>query len=306
MARRSTTNGHLVKKKKERFEHGVVVVEIGLTVALFDVFKVDHDSFKQSPVVLLSSRTPSVGLEETSQHTCDVVRSVDGVCDLGFLGAGQSFAMSDAFADLWNQSLPSRPTPPSQKALQQQLQPPQPRVDSFALLASSAPSSRPITPSKPLVHPTPNDTPSDAFSDLLSGSLKPSVNASTLTIAQRAAQVQRATLIDLQSKPLVVKNQPSPWDGLDALGASNPSPSTSLPPTVDDWGWTTETTTTSTSHKDQDNLLGLDDDDILGVLGKSIDAIPKTLVCRFRTLITIVSHFCLRITHLPLHTTHLN
>src|SRR5580698_1594672 len=115
--------------------------------------------------------------------------------------------MSDSFADLWSSSLPpsSKPTPAPNKLGNISAQgPPQrrrPQYDAFTLLASSsAPNSRPITPSsitstvqtnlKPTT-PSNRNGGGDPFGALLSDSLPSTNNALKMTIAERAAQAER-------------------------------------------------------------------------------------------------------------------
>lgn len=152
--------------------------------------------------------------------------------------------MSDAFADLWNS------TGPAKHATQSVASQARPKNDLFSMLssaASSAPASRPLTPSvansasKP-VDRTPKPPSGDAFSGLLSGTFTSSLNSSAnLTIAERTAKAERekreATLKSQStpSQPLVQ----SAWDGLDSLGQFTSAPkqqSAASAPLEDDWG----------------------------------------------------------------------
>ncbi|EMD40300.1 hypothetical protein CERSUDRAFT_110907 [Gelatoporia subvermispora B] len=197
--------------------------------------------------------------------------------------------MSDSFADLWNSTAPTKqPAPPRKLGALTPSTPAsqQPRNDVFSMLAaagtSSATTSRSISPAGP-VKPTSNATPArpspapassgsgDVFSSLLSGTLVSSSNANgaNLTIAQRAARAEQERKQQLQGQGTATRQQPSAWDGLDALGGfsggaqasslSSPSPSTAshtedtawnfglqvtqpaktsspAPPVEDDWG----------------------------------------------------------------------
>ncbi|KAF9463679.1 hypothetical protein BDZ94DRAFT_1217783 [Collybia nuda] len=160
--------------------------------------------------------------------------------------------MSDSFADLWNSSVPTKPTQaPKLGSVTTSTAQKRPQHDVFSLLSStgsSSTNSRPITPStisqqKPIAKPPPKaSSGGDAFSGLFDGSLPGgSSNGARMTIAERAAQVEKERLASLQRHQQSVKQTSSAWDGLDSLG-NTPSPS--LPKTSnssqdDDWGFGT-------------------------------------------------------------------
>ncbi|KII94524.1 hypothetical protein PLICRDRAFT_127526 [Plicaturopsis crispa FD-325 SS-3] len=158
--------------------------------------------------------------------------------------------MADSFADLWNSTAPSKPTPPPPKLGTAQsnssFQQRRPQNDVFSLLSSagsSAPNSRPITPStsgrpiaqKPAAKPVSSSN-GDAFSGLLAGTLNVSTSNANMTIAERAAHVERQKSEQLRRNAEAAKMQASAWSGLDTLAGS----STSAPQIVqadDDWGF---------------------------------------------------------------------
>ncbi|KAF8076973.1 hypothetical protein FPV67DRAFT_1649659 [Lyophyllum atratum] len=167
--------------------------------------------------------------------------------------------MADSFADLWNSSAPSKPTPLPQKlgsAPPPNALPKRPQHDVFSMLSSagsSNPSSRSITPSRGSTSshrtttPNPATKPSsnggDAFSGLLSGSLAAGANGSArMTIAERAAEAERLKLASLRRHQQKVKAPTSDaWDGLDSLGKPSTAAlaSLSVKPAAlveDDWG----------------------------------------------------------------------
>ncbi|RDB20082.1 UBA domain-containing protein 7 [Hypsizygus marmoreus] len=170
--------------------------------------------------------------------------------------------MSDSFADLWNSTAPSKPQQPPQRLGSitpgNTSLPTRPKQDVFSLLssaASSTPNSRPITPSttgynssqqrlttpNPITKPT-SSSGGDAFSGLLSGSLSTANGSARMTIAERAAEVERQKLESLRRHHQHVKTQaPSAWDGLDTLVKST-TPVPAQPSAVatnldDDWGF---------------------------------------------------------------------
>ncbi|KAJ6521342.1 hypothetical protein DFH09DRAFT_1425006 [Mycena vulgaris] len=156
--------------------------------------------------------------------------------------------MSDSFADLWNTTAPSKPTP-------QKLGSPAPQInnaarrpqnDVFSMLssASSPAHSRPITPNtRPAAQQRPSQSSAgggDAFSSLLGGTIGSNGNGTAnMTIAERAKRVEMERLRKANAPP-VVSTTVSAWDGLDTL-AAGPSSSTSQTPGAglldDDWGF---------------------------------------------------------------------
>ncbi|KAI0691386.1 hypothetical protein BC835DRAFT_1417145 [Cytidiella melzeri] len=180
--------------------------------------------------------------------------------------------MSDSFADLWNSTAPSKPSQPTQTrtlgsiipAVQQQRRT---TNDTFSLLAASSSSStRSTTPSYVSSPPigkavSTGNVPlggsaqpiqkagssgGDAFSDLFSGSFTSSSNGANLTIAQKAALVEKQRLgqqSNVQTRPTGTKAADSTWAGLDALGTSSftsPRPvsvSPQPPVSPDDWAF---------------------------------------------------------------------
>lgn len=165
--------------------------------------------------------------------------------------------MADSFADLWNSTAPVKPATPAQKLGSPGIPQVQrrPQHDVFSLLSTSArnsaPNSRPLTPAqqrklspKP---PGPSSSKSspgglDAFSDLLGGSsLSGTSNGANLTIAERAAKVERERQERLGGQQSVKQPQAalSAWAGLDSL--ASPSTTTtfrmgSVGTLDDDWG----------------------------------------------------------------------
>lgn len=165
--------------------------------------------------------------------------------------------MSDSFADLWNSTAPTKPTPPPQKlgSISQQsshLGVRRPQNDVFSMLSSagsSAPNSRPITPSMSSAKPAATAKSArsgDAFSTLLAGSIgAQSNNSANMTIAERAAKVERERREMLLRSQQNAAKAPtmSAWDGLDTL-AQRSSPASLKPSTAstsnlvdDDWGF---------------------------------------------------------------------
>jgi hypothetical protein len=178
--------------------------------------------------------------------------------------------MSDAFADLWNSSIPSKAAAaaaPSQPlgSLNQLGILRRPQQDIFSLLASSsAPSSRPLTPQRSSPQPPAkalNGFSGDAFSDLLSGTLGTSSSNANMTIAQRAAHAEQQRSANLQKHELLGKQHAFAWEGLDTLGAPKLSQSTALH-SSDDWGLgaaVPESSTSSISASVVDDDWGLSD-----------------------------------------------
>ncbi|KIM76584.1 hypothetical protein PILCRDRAFT_12638 [Piloderma croceum F 1598] len=225
--------------------------------------------------------------------------------------------MADSFADLWNSSAPTKPTPPPQK------------------LGSVITSGQPIfaAPKNSIPKPPPTSTSTssssgDAFSNLLSGSLVSSSSRTNMTIAQRAALVEKERTDKYLKRKEEARKAAMAWDGIDSLGlgstgtgtgvgkeedddwsfgfgsvAANGSSSANKIADDDDWGLedfvsapTTQAATPTPHHQPQ-SLLDLDEftslhigdredrllptdsradeDDILGVLSKPVDSIPK-------------------------------
>lgn len=185
--------------------------------------------------------------------------------------------MSDSFADLWNQSAPSKPTSAPQKlgpspASNVNGNPPYRKAqnDIFSMLSStgsSSSNSRAITPSyapssiqhstsvsnipgKPrhgapaLSKPSPSlgsGAGADAFSDLLSGSIAAS-NSANMTIAQRAALVETQRQEETMRKIEASRKQSEAWAGLDSLGSQglarkSPGQVDNRNGLEDDWGF---------------------------------------------------------------------
>jgi len=261
--------------------------------------------------------------------------------------------MADAFATLWNSSIPAKSDSPQKLGSQPanvSVNARRPTQDTFSILAaSSAPSSRPLTPSTAgkKISTKPSAPSGDAFSDLLSNTLggtSTQNNGANLTIAERAARAEREKL---QRQQQSAKAQSLTWDGLDSLAnpslvkqssshppddwefgfadppkpASKVSVAEALPPQEDDWGLSEFSSNPTMSisaspvsrHQDildlddisvlaapvpravptnasqfdslgefssfdQDPLLDNEshnDDDILGILSKPVDAIPR-------------------------------
>ncbi|KAI0355420.1 hypothetical protein OH77DRAFT_1424915 [Trametes cingulata] len=161
--------------------------------------------------------------------------------------------MSDAFSDLWNSTGVSKPAQPPPKlgsvASASAAQPAtrKPQNDVFSMLAaagsSSSIGSRSVTPAhspalgsnataKPMQKAASTGTAlgsGDAFSGLLSGfsSTQSLANSSNLTIAQRAALAEKERRERAQQQ--ASSPQPhtsSAWAGLDALGATSSTAST--------------------------------------------------------------------------------
>ncbi|KAF7296558.1 UBA/TS-N domain protein [Mycena chlorophos] len=168
--------------------------------------------------------------------------------------------MSDSFADLWNSSAPTKPTPAPQKLGAASATTSaangarRPQNDLFSMLsaASSPSSSRPMTPQTRVQQQQQQQSPQpqlaasnggDAFSGLLGGSLGGNSMAN-MTMAQRA-QMQQAQ----QAKAAVAAQTQmasSAWAGLDSLSSfASPKPpvaakapsSSSMLDDDDDWGF---------------------------------------------------------------------
>ena len=179
--------------------------------------------------------------------------------------------MSDSFADLWNSTAPTKQTQTQQPRTLGSINPAvagqqrKPQNDVFSMLAAtgSATSSRPITPSyspQPVQKTTSlgNVTPAnagpkpvqksvsgggDAFSDLLRGTISgsSSVDTANLTIAQRAALVEKQRQEQQKSKNASSATQSSAWAGLDALGSTFSAATAATKPSssqADDDDWT--------------------------------------------------------------------
>src|SRR5271170_1679685 len=146
--------------------------------------------------------------------------------------------MADAFAALWNSSVPSKPDSVNQtlgSATSSQTTTRKPQPDVFSLLAtSSAPNSRPITPSSTAQKTTVKPASEDAFSGLMTSSLGgTSRNGANLTIAERAALAEKEQREQMQKRQQSVKAQLSAWDGLDMLV----KPTSLSNDLQDDWGF---------------------------------------------------------------------
>ncbi|TDL22849.1 hypothetical protein BD410DRAFT_769877 [Rickenella mellea] len=146
--------------------------------------------------------------------------------------------MSDAFADLWNSTAPSKPSaPPQTLATATRATRATPKHDVFSMLAStpstSQPNSRPITPSlaqlsgqgQPIGQQksgTGSSTSTgDAFSDLLGGSLSAGKSGNAMmSIAQRQAAVERERKERDAGRRQVVPQETQVWDGLDKFASS--------------------------------------------------------------------------------------
>lgn len=175
--------------------------------------------------------------------------------------------MSDSFADLWNSSAPTKPNEirtlgALSSASNQNVR--KPTNDVFSMLAatssSSSVNSRSTTPShigrsqvlppgtgavKPLQKSS--STSVDAFSNLLSPTFaSSSKNGTNLTIAQRAAQVEKQRSGQLRNSIQTAEPQldASTWAGLDALGAKPANIGKPQPNAIED-DWTSTFTTSS-------------------------------------------------------------
>ncbi|CAL1699913.1 unnamed protein product [Somion occarium] len=190
--------------------------------------------------------------------------------------------MTDSFADLWSSTAPSTSKqaepqrklgaiPPTSTTLSNRTN------DIFSLLSAAGPTSattsRSTTPShtnigqtsrspQPVyvakgsqhVQKTTSSGAGDAFSGLLSGSFASSADSANMTIAERAALVERQKSEQLlRERQTTVKHTDAAWAGLDSLAGtpslsstpslqltSTPSPGPSVPVVVttsedDDW-----------------------------------------------------------------------
>ncbi|THH21028.1 hypothetical protein EUX98_g8467, partial [Antrodiella citrinella] len=164
--------------------------------------------------------------------------------------------MADSFADLWNSATPVKPVEAPKKlgalsassTTATNFQ--KPANDAFSLLAntSSSASSRSVTPSYLNTPPTaaasrPNpvqkssSSGGDAFSNILAGTLASgSTNPDKLTIAERAAQVERQRSEQLLQQHHATQKASAAWAGLDSLGKSM-STGTHTPSKVDEDDW---------------------------------------------------------------------
>ena len=161
--------------------------------------------------------------------------------------------MADSFADLWNSSVPLKPSQPPRKlgaspTPSSSSAPVRPKYDAFSMLAASGSNSsspRSLTPSSTTAAPVraansgaSTTTSGDAFGDLLSGTFGSGSNNSKLTIAEKAAKAKAQVI----QQP-VIPSQPhstKAWAGLDSLAgtASFSSSQPSKPKssgTGDDW-----------------------------------------------------------------------
>jgi hypothetical protein len=142
--------------------------------------------------------------------------------------------MADSFADIWSSAAPIKPAQQPRKLGDlnnsqpaQPRRPPQP--DAFSLLA--APNSNVGTrfTSPPGFNgqknaAKPPSSNGDAFSGLLSGSFTITTNGTSLTMAERAAKVERERSALLLRQQQAAKAQAAAWSGLDSLGGGMPHP----------------------------------------------------------------------------------
>ncbi|KAL4245748.1 hypothetical protein ABKN59_001623 [Abortiporus biennis] len=140
--------------------------------------------------------------------------------------------MADSFADLWNTTAQTK-------------QPEAPRK----LGSSSTTNSRSTTPSytgstpslvsQPKTVQKSTSNGGDAFSSLLSPSFSSGANTANMTIAQRAAQVEKLRATQAPSRQTESSNPSSAWAGLDSLGSTSFSAASSTqsatPVQEDDW-----------------------------------------------------------------------
>lgn len=166
--------------------------------------------------------------------------------------------MSDSFADLWNSTAPAKPAEPPKKlgalsASSSTSNIRKPTNDVFSLLAtsSSSTSSRSVTPSytsapqsaassRTNVVQKSTSSGGDAFSGLLSGTLASgSASQTNMTIAQRAALVERQRSEQILQQQKATQQASSAWAGLDSLGTSSlaRTNATSTSTKDDDWGF---------------------------------------------------------------------
>jgi hypothetical protein len=141
--------------------------------------------------------------------------------------------MADSFADLWSSAAPINSTQQQPRRLGDHqitppIQPRRPQNDVFSLLA--APNSTSATRSNsPLISngqslqknstkPAGSSTNGDAFSSLLSDSFTNTTSNTNMTMAERAAKVEREKMELLLNQQESIKTRGSPWRGLDSLG----------------------------------------------------------------------------------------
>jgi hypothetical protein len=158
--------------------------------------------------------------------------------------------MSDSFADLWStsastkssQTLGSLNAQTRPNSGTNAARPGYPKNDLFSMLSSagsSAPASRPLTPSNPSTGtmkpaaPVQQQTAGaasggglDAFSGLLSPSFSKGAVSSNMTMAQRQALAEQDRVTKLMKSAQAAaasqkRTSPSAWDGLDSLGQSS-------------------------------------------------------------------------------------
>jgi hypothetical protein len=157
--------------------------------------------------------------------------------------------MSDSFADLWNSSVPVKPSQPTPKlgtSPAPSLGAPRPKYDAFAMLAASGSnSSRPhsrtsstsATPAQRSNGSAASTTSGDAFSDLISGSFGNNPSNAKLSMAERA---RAKTQVAPPQPTIAPPHSTSTWAGLDSLAGgtsfSSAPPSRPAPSQVeDDW-----------------------------------------------------------------------
>ncbi|KAF8627930.1 hypothetical protein AX17_006085 [Amanita inopinata Kibby_2008] len=195
--------------------------------------------------------------------------------------------MSDAFADLWNSSAPSKPTAAKtlgSASTSQSTTIRRPQQDAFSLLSSgssslstsslnmrvnsqtrptSAPQQKPLAANR--------NGANDAFGDLLGGSINSgSMNTSSrMTMAERAAQAEKQRLESLQRKQQAVKLEASTWQGLDSLASPTLSSlktemaRNAAKPTLDndDWAFGSVAKPQTQATPAQQSQLAVADDD---------------------------------------------
>jgi hypothetical protein len=118
---------------------------------------------------------------------------------------------------------------------------------------SSASNSRSISPSATAQRASPkppvaSNGNGDPFGALLSGTLASNTHSTKMTIAERAAQAERDKLANMHRQTHAVKKETSAWDGLDSLGALNPTIKVA---DDDDWAFGSNVTSNLTSAKTQ-------------------------------------------------------
>jgi len=184
--------------------------------------------------------------------------------------------MADSFADLWNSSVPVKPTETARKlgaSPAPSTSAPRPKYDAFAMLASSSSnaSSRSLTPSSNLSVSGQRSnagavatTSGDAFGDLLSGSFGSGSSNTKLTMAEKAARAK--TLVVQQ--PVVPVHNTTAWAGLDSLAGPAKFSSTQASKSTssridDDWIFGSSTSSTPAVSTPASNPLtddwGLED-----------------------------------------------